>query len=111
MFQKLCYNAQMKFKTNKKNLIIFSLFAIFMSMSLASCRHSSSYVRNAKKSKEDIYQEYIAAFEEIYESMKENYYQDISIQKLVNLALWQLQVATEEPSIYQQYQLTSKSKG
>jgi len=41
--------------------------------------------------------------------IQQNYYQDISLPDLANLAIWQLQVATQEPSIYQLYYLTSKS--
>ncbi len=79
MFWKLCYNVPMKFKPKQKKPILFSILLTISVFFVASCQHTSALVKKIKpqESPEEVYQEYMDTFEEIYSLMKENYYQEI----------------------------------
>lgn len=103
MFKKLCYNATMKFKPFKKSSTFFAALAIFSVTLLTSCSHSSQAVKPLAKTQDEVYQEYMDAFEEIYETMQENYYQPIDRKDFDRF------IEQFNTKIYAQLQETGKS--
>ncbi len=78
MFDKLCYNASMKFPaTQKKPLDSICIVIVCFSLALSSCTHSAAFAKKAPLKEKDVYQEYLNTFEEVYALMQDHYYQKV----------------------------------
>lgn len=79
MLKKICYNASM-FKCHKPIFLSACLsLSLFAGLCLTACQHSEAYAKRstAPEEQDQAYQTYLDTFEEVYQTMKDHYYQDV----------------------------------